>query len=342
MKCLLHIGTEKTGSTALQAYLFRNRKVLSREGFHVCQSSGLRNNRLLAQAHMRSWRVDEYFKFQNLTDIRARKAWRRSMLAAFSQEVAAASPKHHTFLVSSEHFHSRLISRGEVRMLATSLQSLFDEVEFSCYFRRQDEMAVSFYTTVLMAGNSPGSILPTAQGAQRTRSYYDFERLLNRWAAAFGKDAITPRVYHPTCLKDGEVAADFLDVLGVAPGEKSPPPRRLNTSLSAEAQQVLLWANSRLDGVPIARARAARGGLVEKLRQRAPGPQSLPSRQDVERFMRYYEESNARCARKWFGREQLFPLDFGRYPEEPYYGDPERVEELIQALSPLLDSRKVG
>ena len=339
MKCVLHIGTEKTGSTALQSFLNDHREQLSRRGIHFCASMGQRNNRLLAQAMMRAWRSDDFFQQRGMTDVRARKAWRRSVMASFRQEVASVSAHHHTFLISSEHFHSRLAARGEISMLVKCLKSLFDELEVVCYLRRQDRMAISLYSTVLKAGHAVSTMLPMDDSLPRTRYYFDYEKLLNRWADAAGNAAIQPRIYDEAEKLHGGVVQDFLDHIEATLDAPEKRERRVNRSLSAEAQAVLAWANSGLDAREPSEARELRRELIRRLLQLAPGKPALPPRGEVLEFMRYYDDSNRRCAQRWFGRESLFDGDYAEYPDDGYSGDADRIAELIRKCERLLETR---
>jgi hypothetical protein len=300
---------------------------------------GQRNNRLLAQAMMRAWRIDDFFQQRRMTDIRVRKAWRRSVLASFQQELVSVSPDHHTFLMSSEHFHSRLAKPGEIRMLVQCLAPLFDELEVVCYLRRQDRMAISLYSTVLKAGHNVSSMLPMDDSLPRTRYYFDYERLLNRWADASGDVVVQPRIYDAAEALPGGVVRDFLGHIGASietPAKRVP---RENRSLSAEAQAVLAWANGGLEAREPAEARALRRQLICRLQKLAPGAPALPPRGEVLEFMRYYNDSNRRCAQRWFDRDSLFEAAYTEYPQDGYSGDADRIAELIRKCRPLLESR---
>ena len=300
---------------------------------------GQRNNRQLAQAMMRAWRSDDFFQQRRMEDLRVRKAWRRSVMASFEQEVASVSPDHHTFLISSEHFHSRLAKRGEIRMLVQCLTPHFDELEVVCYLRRQDRMAISLYSTVLKAGHNVSSMLPLDDSLPRTRYYFDYERLLNRWADASGDVVIQPRIYDAAEALPGGVVRDFLGHIGASietPAKRVP---RENRSLSAEAQAVLAWANGELEAREPAEARELRLQLIRRLQKLTPGAPALPPREEVLEFMRYYDDSNRRCAQRWFDRDSLFEAAYTEYPQDGYSGDADRIAELIRKCRPLLESR---
>ena len=44
MKCILHIGTEKTGTTILQDWLYDNKVELSKVGVYLSDNLGKTNN----------------------------------------------------------------------------------------------------------------------------------------------------------------------------------------------------------------------------------------------------------------------------------------------------------
>ncbi|NQY02324.1 MAG: hypothetical protein HRT76_03505 [Halieaceae bacterium] len=336
MKCILHIGTEKTGTTALQHYLFQHRAHLSDQGFYLCRSVGDRNDRRLAQAMMYDWREDDFFRHAGLNTLEDRKAWRLETVDAFCQEVRAVPAGHHTVLLSSEHFHSRLVNRGEIARLASVLCSVFDDVEVRCYLRRQDEMAISLYSTALIAGHVVDSLLPQESGSFRNRNYFDFERLLQRWSSAFPTARMHPAIYSASAINGGDVVRDYLASIGAGIIENYAP-QQTNTSLGAEALQALLKVNRQLATLN-ARDEAVtrRRAVLEYLRSQPAGDSLLPPRADVEALMQYYEGSNRRCAQLWFGRDALFAEPQRAYPEAGFTGEPQRIEALWQGCAAIL------
>ena len=58
MKCILHIGTEKTGTTILQDWLYDNQAELSKVGVCLSDNLGKTNNRLVPAyflGHLDDW-----------------------------------------------------------------------------------------------------------------------------------------------------------------------------------------------------------------------------------------------------------------------------------------------
>ena len=62
MKAVIHIGTEKTGTTTLQEFLHLNRANLKNQGIAYLQSPGERNNRKLATYCMNHNNVDDHIE----------------------------------------------------------------------------------------------------------------------------------------------------------------------------------------------------------------------------------------------------------------------------------------
>ncbi len=187
MRCILHIGTEKTGSTSIQKFLLRNQKALQASGVHVCTSAGEGNNRALAAAFMSDNKKDDYINQHKFEHANARQRWKEALCEAIATEVLQARRSANVFLISSEHFHSRLQKAGEVMALHTFLSPLFDEIKVFCYLRRQDQMAVSRYSQSLKAGLTPGALLPlnVVRQGQGVRRDFDFRALLDRCARVF-------------------------------------------------------------------------------------------------------------------------------------------------------------
>ena len=58
MKCILHIGTEKTATTTLQNWLYDNQAALSKSGVYLSDNLGKTNNILIPayfQGHLDDW-----------------------------------------------------------------------------------------------------------------------------------------------------------------------------------------------------------------------------------------------------------------------------------------------
>lgn len=352
MRLLLHIGTEKTGSTAVQGALIEHTDRLREQRVWVCQSLGEGNHRLLSVAFMLPEQQDDYTRQHQLQDSETRSAWRLQLLDAFREEVELAKEHADCFVISSEHLHSRLTTPEQVISLGGFLQPLFSSCTVLCYLRRQDEMALSLYSTKLRAGRSPKTLLPVDQILRHPNKlpvYFDFEALLQRWSNAFGSDSMLPVSYARASERQGRVVEDFLARLGVdqqallkgdceggnktgneiegegasnidepsAPEEQASASTEFNPKLSAVAQTLLSLFNERVGPEPAARdkARKIRLMLADYLEREAPGEERRPTRQEAEHFYAFFRPSNARLMQRWSQQAPLFEEDFSSYEQ---------------------------
>ena len=123
---------------------------------------------------------------------------------SLAAEVAAAPEC--TFLFSGEHCHSRLVTPEEVMRLHGLLTRHFDEVRILVYLRRQDQVAVSHYSTLIKAGGTRGAVL---DASVLGRNFLDYEKLLGRWSGAFGRDAMTVALFDRSAFVGGSIIPDF-------------------------------------------------------------------------------------------------------------------------------------
>lgn len=315
-KAILHIGTEKTGTSTLQTFLSRNRERLNANGFHYPRFAGAINHtRLGAYAAADEVRDDLRIDI-GVTDAEALAAFRSRLDAEAAEEVAAHPGR--TFVFSNEHCSSRLTTPAEIARLRDFLARHFDEVTVTVYLRRQDMVAVSLYSTLLKFGGDRREILPDPS---LRPDYWDYGSLLARWAQAFGRGAVVPCIFDRAGLAGGSVVADFVERWGLGGGLE--PVANANESLQPAAQEVLRRLNTAFPGYVDGDLNRMRGELGYRFGKLFAGRGLRPSRVEAEAFYRHFAEANEACRAEWFpGRSTLFDEDFSAYPEE---ADPREV-----------------
>lgn len=308
-RAILHIGTEKTGSTSLQAFLARNRKWLRQNGFHYPKALGHANH-----THLFGYAVNDPKLSFDATDTAGHASFRARVEAELASDVAANRDR--IFLFSNEHCHSRLFQREELERLKALLDRSFDDIRVIVYLRRQDRLAVSLYSTLLKVGINPDDLLvsrPIPQmppDAVEQRLYYDYRDLLARWSEVFGRENLLVRRFAPGCLIGDSIVADFCDAIGLA--KPAAEPMRANESFGPEFQAYLRMINPHLQGEE-GRIRSA---IASRIADLGKGPGRLPSRDEALAFCRPFAEGNEAVRRAYFPLlDDLFDDDFADYPQ---------------------------
>jgi hypothetical protein len=202
MKLIVHIGTHKTGTTALQQFLHANRTPLAARGIHYATPRGVPHSNIIANA-------------LNSGDSRLVHAFLTNQAQLARQREADA------ILVSAENFYamSVLASMAERKTcnnaverdqrLIASLGSLIPEsitaCQVVCYFRRPDRYAESLYSQHVKRGISfDGTFddfLPIIRSALSYNTY------IRSWCNVFGMEGCVVRTYESA---DGDIVGDFI------------------------------------------------------------------------------------------------------------------------------------
>jgi hypothetical protein len=328
--CILHIGTEKTGSTSLQTFFGLNRTILADSGYFVPRSLTFPSDDLvlnhgqLAIISMNDEKFhDDLRRGFRIFDRNDLDQARRDLFTSFSEEVTAISCGCHTVILSSEQCHSRLVTSEEVQNLKDVLDYFCETYRIVVYLRPQHELAMSQYGMFLANGIYDIDMFPPlppprgyAKEIYTNRAYFDYRALLDRWSLVFGEDALYPRIYAVDALPGNDVVLDFTaDFFLIGRGALVSPPRR-NANMSARGQALLVSFYRSFGDV----GRFGSGMLRERIRnavlERFPGPGRTPTRPEVAAFLRQFAEDNEMIRSRWFPqRRHLFNVDLDRFPE---------------------------
>ncbi len=231
MKCLIHIGTEKTGTTHLQNWLYTNREYLGSRGVYLSENFETPNNRRLV-AYCQN-RLDEWTRLHGISSLDQKAAHFSEFASAFSNEVTSAAESHHTFLITSEHFHSRLRTKEEIERLFTLIAPVMDEIVIVGYFREQADMARSFYSTAVKRKVTQ-RFDAFLEGVRPASYYYNFSAIADNWSSVFGVERCRFRIYDRDRLVNGDIRHDFVATTQIAVNidDMQPGPPAINDALS--------------------------------------------------------------------------------------------------------------
>jgi hypothetical protein len=333
-RAIIHIGTEKTGTTSIQASMRELREALPARGFAYPASPGERNHIRLAIYALGGGAGS---KGLVLREARVRGTdqdmdeWLPRHLGA---ELKALPEAVHSVVFSNEHLHSRIKSPAGVKRLKALLDRHFDSYRIVVYLRRQDELAVSRYSTQIKTGSSREQILPRA--APNVDVYFDYASLLDRWGAVFGPEALVPRLFIRSELAEGDVVKDFLGLCGLGDIPVPEETAEQNVALSGVAQDFLRRVNAVL---PRQRGAVRPRRLLRLAATHAKGPGLLPSRAAAEAFYARFADGNEAVRAAFFPqRAALFGLDFSRYPASAPPVPPQETLELARKVLKQLEA----
>lgn len=215
---VLHIGTEKTGSTSLQQFLRQRSEVLQRSGFWPAWCAGLESSRLLATVCLPPTdQEDDHLLALSDGSPAARADLRRRLLTDLRQELTSLPPGGR-LVFSSEHLHARLRCSDDVqRLRQLLLEAGAGPVQVVVYLREPVALAESLYSTWIRSGRTDRG-LPADPADGNIRYLCDHPATLARWRQVFGDGAVQARLFQPQALVGGRVESDFLALLGCPPG----------------------------------------------------------------------------------------------------------------------------
>jgi hypothetical protein len=149
---ILHIGTEKTGTTTIQSFLTLNRRVLLANGYDFPLLHNDSTQFWLPLLCYDPSRVDERVFSYGLANNNDRQVFvehTRNALAA-----AVLNSDCNTIIFSSEFLSSRLTRKSDLLRLRELLEPLFDEIIILVYLREPLAAALSAFSTSIKSGNT--------------------------------------------------------------------------------------------------------------------------------------------------------------------------------------------
>ena len=300
----LHIGTGKTGTTSLQAFLRQNRPRLADAGWLYPRSIGRHST-------FGAWiRPDDELN----KAFRAGRPGTRGFGTV--EELYRKVPRRllaevrHTdlprVLMSDEGLWQS--SEGSMERLRQFADAHTSGVRLVCYLRRQDDHLVSRYQQRVKHGET--RTLPQRMAEIDLAKTYDYHARLLSWQRLLEPTVIVVRRFERDALKGGSLYEDFLDAAGIPlrAADLDHGPRR-NESLDAASVEFLRLVNLlRVEDQAAAALLPTNRRLFTRLAELSEGPVLTLQAHLLDEFMARWETGNRAVARTFLGdpSEELF------------------------------------
>ena len=304
LKLFIHIGTHKTGSSAIQSILRQHPALLRKEGLVYLPAPPVVHPLVRCQTLPHQIIDDGHKQLRHRIGQYSKKG--------FSN-----------FVMSWEGFSGNPYSGyNNTKVTAESLRKITDgidgiDVSIIVYLRRQDDFIESLYTQSIHDGGA--STFPEF-AAQFSETAFNWEIFLQAFSQNFDKPQIKVRVYDKAYLPRKEsLLKDFGSVIESNVFSNSGMCGTSNAGYSRDALEIARLTNPYLDDYEKQQLRI----IFQHANCKQPFERyQYFSRQEREDFLSRYSASNAAVAKEFFpdSPEELFPVQKDSFEGSVYQG----------------------
>jgi hypothetical protein len=313
LKFYLHIGTHKTGSTAIQRALEDKTKLLAHENI-ICLP-------MFPQARA--------FTYIEQADNDIIRGCREYLQSEISKHPAGEETR---MVMSYEGFSGNpYAGYDNASLIAPMLKAIMEGVDtrIVIYLRRQDAFIESLYTQSTHRGQSASfdEFLVRIKDAS-----YDWYRLIDSYAQCFGKDRIIVRLYdRRTLTGSNSLLESFAEIIGSSHLTEGDTPYVVNPGYSRQATELARSVNPHLSYKEKKKLRfILQSTMAKKPLEEYTYFEGASRRALLDR----YADSNARVAREYVGDasgELFSPPETGIDTMEAPSGQAQKASDESQA-----------
>ena len=242
MHGLIHIGTEKTGTTSIQEFINKNTQNFNKNNIKTLKSFGKYSQSSLCIFGINTNRSQVYknnFSLNNKTDIHSK---RKELSLLLGNELSKFNHDD-SVLISSEHLHSLLQTKEEILNFKKAL-ILHGVKTFKIiiFLRPHADLYVSRISTIFKSGfisNLPGASYPWSNHSPP--HLYKYKKSLKTWIEAFSDDEVSVNKYSKNIVEN------FLESIDVYTNDYNLSTKYKNKPLSPEYMHALYMARNQLN-----------------------------------------------------------------------------------------------
>ena len=290
-RLVLHIGTEKTGTTSIQNFSYTNRKLLQ-EKYSILYPAEIGNqfgHTKIALLGYENSRNDD-LTIANYNDSVERHKTRESWIQHLKTVVHESFC--HTVFLSSEFFQSRLASTEDLVRLKNVLEPLFSKIEVVMYVRSPLNTALSLMSEAIKHGSTNLGLLPSDN--IYINRICNHKLTCQMWSSVFCDANLVVKSFQKEYLYKGSVVDDIFYLIGlpdlsrqglIVPGVE-------NESLSLEGMYILSMLNKFIPKLVEGKINPTRQDLSAYISARfSSGSTYYPSGEEINSFKQKFFDS---------------------------------------------------
>lgn len=308
MKLWLHVGTPKTGTTSIRGMLHDNRDWLATFGIHPLRSNTIGG---------------PFAKHKVLWQKREDPSW-----DAWREEIRALPSTVNQLMVSNES-----LFRASEKAF-NNIRDFFQEhgvtqTSVIIYVRDQAQYFQSHLLQKNKAGDRPTNLASEALIEEHKAEFHDYLQLAERYERVFGAGCVRARLFDRNYLKNGEVVADFLDLMGLPENPDLKTHADANVSLTADLADIMFRRREELAETYSGRQVLM---LVKQMARNGVGSKYFLTEEQVGALRDRLRESNALFAERYLENADAIVEKPVWVTGAPLAGVPEIERRLLDAL----------
>jgi len=312
----LHVGMDKTGTSAIQKFVYDNRSKLLDDGDIYYPATGL-------------W--GDYSHHPFAFSIFNQHGYSEKKLLKLTKKLVKEVEGRNNVLISSECLFKAPLKEN-FRIFRDNIFSCFDDVRVIVYVRRQDHWVESRHKHSILSGSE----LPLEM-LQRP-FFCNYKQFIDHWSDLVGEESVVVRAYEKQQFVGGSIFSDFLSIFGIELSERYKIPiKNINYSLANDENKFKRLCN--LIGFTRRGVEALNGILLEHASSsRSLLNSRLLSPTDRLTLLNKYMSNNKEIAERYLGRHDglLFydPLPSSDDSWEEYLGlSEEKIREISKFIA---------
>ncbi len=307
---ILHVGTEKTGTTSIQSLLRTSYNTLAKNGVLFPQSIGEPCHIHLTACALGGEPNHPIRNLLGLTNADDFKDFVEKTKTGLKNEIEIN--KAEVLLISDEHINVHLSKIESLGAFKTLCEEFGDIKSVVIYLRRQDEFRLSLFSEAVKAGNLTSFELDNPLPVFEKLPYrLDYLAVLDNLSEVFGIDKIVTRKYNRGSFPSDDICIDFLDATGITLGDYIPIQSVKNRTIDGRIIKLLGLISTSIKRLNKNRAEDLLKLIISNCEKIFTGPGPTLAKEAHVRFQEQFHDRNKTIKEKYFNSHQVEKGLFG-------------------------------